>query len=323
MQDTDYIRLVLKHLESQASPAEEAALKQWLEADEQHRLEFQTLEKIWQDSGKMLNSRSFDVEAALRKVEAAVTAMPAARARIISWKWTAAAAAVLLIAGSASWWYMSRPSMNLVRAETAMLRVPLPDGSIVHLRKGSSLQYSEAFAKGKDRTVQLSGEAFFEPVNNPAAPFRIQTARAILQDIGTSFLVREEGKTDEVMVVTGKVRVTEKNNPSNSIVLNEGQKALLKDDELTSVGPQNLNLISWKTGILEFRGESLPDVVADIADYYQTPVAISPELTEKARNTRITARFEHQPLNEVLEEIRLTTGLSTREERGTFVFFHK
>ncbi|MBS1659591.1 MAG: DUF4880 domain-containing protein, partial [Bacteroidetes bacterium] len=172
MQDTDYIMLVLKHLDSQASPAEQAALQKWLEADEAHRLEYQALEKLWQDSGKLLNSRSFDVEAALQKVEKRIVETPAT-ARIFPWKWTAAAAAVLLIAGSASWWYLSRPSINLIQAETATLRVSLPDGSLVHLRKGSTLQYSEAYTKGKDRTVQLSGEAFFEPVNNPAAPFRI------------------------------------------------------------------------------------------------------------------------------------------------------
>lgn len=319
MQDTDYIKLVLKYLDSQANPAEQAALQQWLEADEANRTEYLALEKIWRDSGKTLNSRSFDVDAALQKVETRIAELPPVRR--LPWKWTAAAAAVFIIVGGAGWWYVNRPSVNLVQAQTATLRVDLPDGSLVHLRKGSTLKYSGAYLK--DRTVQLTGEAFFEPVNNPAAPFRIQTARAILQDIGTSFLVKEEEKTDEVMVLSGKVRVTEKDNPSNSLVLGEGQTAALTGNQFRTSGSEHPNLISWKTGILDFKGEPLRDVVADIFDYYQIPVELSPDLSENARTTKITARFEHQPINEVLEEIRLMTGLSTRQEKGTFVFFRK
>ncbi|WP_431212827.1 FecR/PupR family sigma factor regulator [Puia sp. P3] len=73
MSEADYIQLVLKHLDSQASPAERDALQIWLEADPQNRLEYQALEKIWSDSGRTLTGRTFDVEAALDKVRLRLT----------------------------------------------------------------------------------------------------------------------------------------------------------------------------------------------------------------------------------------------------------
>jgi transmembrane sensor len=318
MQDTDYIKLVLKHLDSEASPAEQEALQHWLEADQQHRLEYQALEKIWRDSGKVLNARSFNVEAALDKVEHhlaihPLAAMgPSASARTFPRKWTLAAASVLLILGSAGWWYLTHPATHTITADTS-LRVALPDGSIVNLRKGAVLSYS-------GRTAVLSGEAFFEPVHDPSHPFRISTTHAVFEDIGTSFLINNKANGDELTVVSGKVKFTEKANPSNNLVLSSGHMALLDSNKFVTSETAGTNVISWKTGILDFQRQPLQEVAADISDFYQTPIALSPDLSEKARAIRVTARFDHQPLKDVLEEIQLMTGLSTRHEKGSFVF---
>jgi ferric-dicitrate binding protein FerR (iron transport regulator) len=318
MQDTDYIKLVLKHLDSEASPAEEKALQNWLEADQLHRLEYQALEKIWRDSGKALNTRSFNVEAALDKVQhrlaihpAAATG-PSAPTRSLPWKRALAAASVLLILGSASWWFLTRPVTHSITA-TTILRVALPDGSIVNLRRGAVLSYS-------GRTAELSGEAFFEPVHDPSHPFRISTTHAIFEDIGTSFLINNKPNGDVLTVVSGKVKFTEKANPSNNLILSSGHMALLDGNKFVTSETTAANVISWKTGILDFQSQPLQDVAADISDFYQTPVTLSPDLLEKAGTIRVTARFDHQPLKDVLEEIQLMTGLSTRHEKGSFVF---
>lgn len=317
MQETDYIKLVLKHLDSEASPAEQDVLQHWLEADHQHRLEYQALEKIWRDSGKVLNTRSFNVEAALDKVQhrlaqPTIRSFPQASVRSFPRKWTLAAASVLLIVGSAGWWYSTRSTTHTITAATT-LRVALPDGSVVNLRKGSVLSYS-------GRTAVLSGEAFFEPVQDPIHPFRISTTHAIFEDIGTSFLINNKPNGDELTVVSGKVKFTEKANPSNNLILSSGHMALLDGDKFVTAETAAANVISWKTGILDFQRQPLQEVAADISDFYQTPVILSPDLSEKARTIRVTARFDHQPLKDVLEEIQLMTGLSTRQEKGSFVF---
>ena len=317
MQESDYIKLVLKHLDSEASPAEEEALQNWLEADQQHRLEYQALEKIWRDSGKALNAHSFNVEAALDKVQhrlaiyPAVATGPSSPTRSLPWKRALAAASVLLILGSASWWF-TRPATHTISAVTT-LRVALPDGSIVNLRRGAVLSYS-------GRTAELSGEAFFEPVHDASHPFRISTTHAIFEDIGTSFLINNKSNGDELTVVSGKVKFTEKANPSNNLILSSGHMALLDGNKFVTSETAAANVISWKTGILDFQRQPLQEVAADISDFYQTPVTLSPDLLEKAGTIRVTARFDHQPLKDVLEEIQLMTGLSTRHEKGSFVF---
>jgi ferric-dicitrate binding protein FerR (iron transport regulator) len=245
--------------------------------------------------------------------------MAPAPARIFPWKRALAAASVLLIVGSAGWWYLNHTatSRTSVHAETANQSITLPDGSIIHLRKGSTLSYNAS-----DRTAELSGEAYFEPRPDAAKPFRLRTERALYQDIGTSFLVNDQQQSDELTVISGKVKFSEKDNPSNSLILTAGQKALLSGSSFTTVMPAaDPNVLAWKTDVLDFKDQPLSDVAADIADYYQTPIVIDQALAEKAGTTRVTARFQHQPLKEVLEEVRLMTGLSTRKEKDTFVFY--
>jgi len=337
MSEADYIQLVLKHLDSQADPAEQAALQSWLEADPQNRLEYQALEKIWNDSGRTLAAHSFDVEAALEKVQGRLNmttgtignvyrgtgaeGVNPGTVRIFPWKRALAAASIVLVLGAAGWWMRAHSggTQTSIHAGTANQTVTLPDGSLVHLRKGATLSYTAGLT---DRTVKLSGEAFFEPAADPATPFRIRTRLAVFQDIGTSFLVNDQPFGDELTVITGKVKFSDKTNPSNSLILTAGKKAMLSGSGFTAIIPTaDPNILAWKTDVLDFKDQPLSNVAADIADYYQTPIAIDPALAKKAGTIRVTARFERQPLKEVLEEVRLMTGLSTRKEKDTFVFY--
>ena len=79
-----------------------------------------------------------------------------------------AAAAVLVLLLGFGWMFYSyqHPSPLLMAstgAETQVLE--LPDGSTVTLNRHSQLSYPETF--GKERIVELNGEAYFEVSKNP------------------------------------------------------------------------------------------------------------------------------------------------------------
>ena len=207
-----------------------------------------------------------------------------------------------------------------VTAENASLHISLPDGSVIDLRKGATLQYREPF-NIHDRGVELRGEAFFQVTHDPANPFIINTTHAILEDMGTSFLVREGRDSDEVVVATGKVKFTDRNDHSHSLILLPGRKAALKENQFTESRVANLNFMSWKTGVLDFRDEPLTQAVEEISSFYQVGVSVSPDLREDAAGKiTINARFDHQSLEETIEEIRLMTKLTIKREKDTLVF---
>jgi ferric-dicitrate binding protein FerR (iron transport regulator) len=334
MEENEYTILILRRLSRQTSPAEEARLQHWLDADPVNLLEYQSVEKTWQDCGSVLHHRTFDQKAAwekidpLRAVSPAISTTRAAHPqRSIARKTMLAAASILLVLSSAAWWYyttLQRSSFRLITAEHVNREITLPDGSSVFLRKGATLRYPGSF-NSTVREVELTGEAFFQLAHDPSKPFRVRTAHAIIEDIGTSFLVKNQGPRDEVIVTTGKIKLIDRNDTSNSVVITPGDKAILKENTPINAVERvtGTNFMSWKTQILDFRETPMEQVVQDVNEYYRVPLAIDPACQAEAAKIRMTAHFDNQPLKEVLDEIRLTTGLDTRQEKDILVFFRK
>ena len=82
--------------------------------------------------------------------------------------------------------------------------ITLADGTEVTLNAGSSLKYPEIFV-GKQREVELSGEAYFN-VARSDVPFEIRVGGSKIRVYGTRFNVKERAqKTIETVLVEGKI----------------------------------------------------------------------------------------------------------------------
>ena len=68
---------------------------------------------------------------------------------------------------------------------------------------------------------------------------------------------------------------------------------------------------------------SLQKVLEDVAHYYEVPLELDPAAKPLTQKINITVRFENQPLEQALDEIRLITGLSTKKEKDKIVFYQK
>lgn len=62
--------------------------------------------------------------------------------------------------------------------------ITLPDQTEIVLNRYSTLTYPERF-RGKDRKVQLQGEAYFEVSKDAAHPFKVEAEAVIVQVLGT------------------------------------------------------------------------------------------------------------------------------------------
>lgn len=72
--------------------------------------------------------------------------------------------------------------------------VILPDGSKVWLNAASSLRFPTAFT-GRERTVMLTGEAYFDIAPNKNMPFKVQTGDTKVEVLGTQFNIMAYEKT--------------------------------------------------------------------------------------------------------------------------------
>lgn len=149
----------------------------------------------------------------------------------------------------------------------------LADGSRVHLNSETQLTFPSYF-DGETRTVELTGEAFFE-VKKSTKPFIVQTASMHVEVLGTTFNVsayRNEMFTNTTLV-EGSVQVYTQNE-TNPYRLAPGHN--LHTDKLSNeVSIQKVNtdlFTAWVKGEFMFRNEPLCDIFAQLSRWYDFTV---------------------------------------------------
>lgn len=312
-----------------ATPEEADELQQWLQTDAMNRQEYDDMARIWQKSGPLLANPEFNTDIAWSKLDnkiALVSPRPRHQfynviSNLFANTKTVAAAVVIftMVALGGYWWYKQSQWQTFTAANKNEI-LTLPDQSVVLVRKGSTLAYPKSF-NAKERRVQLTGEAFFKVQHNEAQPFLVTTGNAEVKVLGTSFLVNSNSSTDEVVVETGKVNVTDKKSSQNQVTLTKGQRAVLSNERFYQEQVTGSNYIAWNTGELVFNNTALPKVLEDITHFYGTQVEVAPALQSAAAAIQITVEFKDQPLEQVLEEIKLITGFILRKEKDKAVFY--
>lgn len=235
-----------------------------------------------------------------------------------SWGWYAAAACAICIAGLGWYQYAQKPlppyqayvenlsdsRIEKVNQSTQPLRFLLPDGSQVKLFPQSRLSYDGFFGK-HNRSVYLSGKAFFEVVKQPHHPFFVYANELVTKVLGTSFTVRAypNDKHVEVQVKTGKVSVFTQSDPQKEQKLgnNELEGVVLAPNQQITLNRQELRLLKSLIPDPEIVSESFQ---AGTFEFDETPVSQVFELIEKAYGVNIV----YDP--ELLSSCTLTASLT-------------
>jgi len=323
------INLIAKQLRGLATPQEAEELQHWLQTDAACRQEYEELAVIWQKTGPLLANPAFNTEKAWLKLDDKITQLnPKPKLpfhTLISTLFTQrAVAAILVLAVIAigGYWFSRKAQWQTFTASNQNETLTLPDQSVVLVRKGSSIKYLKTFDK-KERRVELTGEAFFKVQHKDDQPFLVTTANAEVKVLGTSFLVNSTQLADEVVVVTGKVNVTDKKIKNNLVILTKGQRAVLKEDHFYQSPVTDSNFIAWKSGQLIFNNTPLPKVLLDISHFYGVDLQLAPALVAIAGEVYVTVEFNNQPIDQALDELKLITGLQIKKEKDKVVFYRK
>lgn len=198
------------------------------------------------------------------------------------------------------------------------IMVMLPDSSKVYLNKDTRLSYSDNFQYG-DRSVYLTGEAFFDVRKWKKYPFVIYTNKARIEVLGTSFNVKSDKVgTEEVTVATGRVLFAEKADPDkNQVVLTPGMKGYFEGGHVHS---RNLsgdqNDLAWKTGKLAFNNAPMKEVLVKLEEQLGVKVTAA---DPRVFNCRFTGKFDQASEEEIVEILSLSVGGSFETKNGAFI----
>ena len=198
--------------------------------------------------------------------------------------------------------------------------ITLTDGSTVELAPASRLRVADDFRRA-NRTVSLEGEAFFQVTRDSMRPFIVRSAVAETRVLGTSFDVSAYGGSSvQVAVTSGRVRV-QAVQARDSAVLGAGQVAEVQqsgDVEVRAVDVADLT--AWREGRLVFRDISLAEAGAVLERWYGIDVVIA---DSALANTHVTAFFQQQPLEDVLQALAETVGARYQRAATRVTFYAK
>jgi ferric-dicitrate binding protein FerR (iron transport regulator) len=201
---------------------------------------------------------------------------------------------------------------TLTTPAAGQFEVLLPDGSKVWLNNASSLRYPVAFA-GKDREVELKGEAYFEIAPNSRQPFKVKVDDMLVDVLGTSFNISayaDEG-TIKTTLLTGAVRVSKGNRgtllkPNEQLQLNEmGKLSVLKDVDVDAE-------VAWKSGLFHFDRADIKTVMRVLARWYDLDVRYEGPVTSHEFGGYIERDLNLSQVLEILQKNQVHFDLEGR-----------
>lgn len=188
----------------------------------------------------------------------------------------------------------------------------LPDGSTGWLNGDSYLNYPSSFT-GKNRTVELIGEAYFNVVKNPQKTFIVTAGELEVKVIGTSFnlMAYPDEQTMEVTLEKGTVEVYSQDAKGNEIsmgTMTPGERGVLwRGTSIFKTDPVDITrFISWKEGRLVFRNEPMEQVVRKMNRWYNVNIVIK---DNRLKDFNYTATFSDEKLDEVLNIFQYTSPI--------------
>ena len=321
--------VLTRYLAGETSEEENRDVELWEASSAANRRQLAQLRRIWSVAGSPAEAPETDEGAAWEKINRKISVQPETsitpepQTKDYSWVWKVAAGLVLIL-GTVLVLFRNKtdvlsPGLAYIKHETAAgkrSRISLPDGSTVWLNGNSTLRYPKQFA-ANSREVQLEGEAFFDVAKDPSKPFRISAGETVTEVKGTSFNVDATGGEEIIVsVVTGKVELREEDKPENRVLLTPNQTGRFNAaaHKVTSETTSDLNFMAWQTGVLRFQDAELSTVAHDLEKFYGKKVVFH---NEQLKNCHLTSTFNHQDLEEVLEVMRLTLGLTFSVEKDT------
>lgn len=148
----------------------------------------------------------------------------------------------------------------------------LPDGSKVWLNASSSIRFPTAFS-GKERLVELSGEAYFQVAADKSLPFHVKLPQnGEIEVLGTGFNVNgyANEKAITTTLVEGQIKVKQ---GTESKLLKPGQQAKIAANAVSLIKNANVEMITaWKNGVFNFEGLTLEEAMRQIERWYDVKV---------------------------------------------------
>lgn len=304
-------------LDRQLSAEEHQQLQLWLQQDSAHQAALMEVAALWDKMDSL--SRLADLFPQ-QATQAHASASQAPKTKVQPWLLAASVGFFMLLAGwswqaGLSFWpQLSSSGSLLVQQQSYQTRIgesrtiALPDGSTLLLNTNSfaTVRFSD-----KARLIELQrGEINIEVAHDQQRPLSVVAAGKVIQAVGTVFNVQVKADQVDLIVTEGKVLVATAaitdlpqaepmlarrlSTQAMAISTNERVKldASGKAKEVVQkmAAPDIAASLSWRSGKLIFRGETLAEAITEIGRY--TEVKFTLDDDDALRKVQVAGMFK-------------------------------
>ena len=312
---------IIGYLTNSLTPEEMQSLQKWLNVTEENRKYFSDMQEVWMAASDETNDMDFDKEKAYRlflkqtEVAAQQCTKQCKVFRIRPWMY--AAAMVILVFLCVTIAFQTGKSVIQNQLTQITIEAPygsktklyLPDGTLVWLNAGSKMSYAQNFGIN-ERTLSLTGEAYFEVIKNKKVPFKVHTNELDIKVLGTKFNFRnyEDDLEAKVCLLEGKVAL---NTKQKETILHPDQQALLdkKTGKLLISKTKAAYSAEWTNDRLYFDEALLPDIAKELERSYNIKITIADAALNSVRFYGNFRRRE-QSIREIMDVLSSTDKMT-------------
>lgn len=284
----------------------------WLNADPAHHEAFDEVVRNWQ----LFDDHRADPEVLRLAAEGLADAYetgarpwqvkPAPSRRYVA---AGLAAAAVGTVGLSSW-FLTRPKIADFSTGVGEQRsATLADETKVLLDANTRLS---AQFHAHHRDVRLAaGRAYFEVAKDESRPFRVTVGRELVTAVGTAFTVEERGGVSTVVLLEGRVKVSQEGGANGLQWMTPGQKLITFADgsrKLLAVADM-AEASAWQMGKLVFDNDTLADAVDRMNDYSSVKLRVA---GQDAQNLRISGTFIAGKVEPFLDALQTVYPVKTR-----------
>nr|WP_121271910.1 FecR family protein [Pedobacter schmidteae] len=189
-------------------------------------------------------------------------------------------------------------------------QVMLADGTKVWMNSETVLKFPQSFT-GKERRVELIGEAYFEVAKSKTYPFIVKSRQQEVTVLGTHFNISayENDRFTKTTLLEGAVSVMlndlqKRKNNSGFALLSPGKQALSTANTLQVKETDVEEAVSWKNGYFRFNDEKLQSVMQKIARWYDIEVVYKDQPTQEGFTGTISRTSNISDVLDMLERTK-------------------
>ncbi|MDB5275020.1 MAG: anti-FecI sigma factor, FecR [Chitinophagaceae bacterium] len=200
-------------------------------------------------------------------------------------------------------------------------KLVMADGTIAILDAASSIRYPVAF-NGKERSVEITGQVYFEVIHNADQPFKVSVKGQIIEDLGTKFNINayDDEPVIKTTLLEGSIALTRSN---HTTILRPGQQAVntIKEADTKVVVADIEEVVAWKNDYFVFNNEAIESVMRKISRWYD--VDIQYKDGQKIKETYLGGLTRYSNVSQVLKMLEITGDVKFEIKGKTIVVFPK